>query len=114
MTNSVARAALFVLTLLGLAASGWMFVHNGFALHKGGTVSLLSSTATMDAELEAAATMLLQARVSVGTYAYTDLRHFRDLALVRADETSFCIQVGVGADARHLAGPGGYPAPGPC
>jgi hypothetical protein len=34
--------------------------------------------------------------------------------LVRADTSSYCVQVGPPGTASHLAGPGGAVAPGPC
>ena len=97
-----------------MAASGWAFVQNGGQLHRGGRVPLLAGQAAVDFELQSAASQLLQAKAIVGTYDRAQLPAYHDLAIARADETSYCIQVGSGVQARHLAGPGGLPAPGPC
>src|SRR2546423_1240638 len=51
----VGRAALTVLSLLALVASGWAFVTKGGHLHRGGTTPLLGGAAAVDVELEAAA-----------------------------------------------------------
>ena len=97
-----------------MAASGWAFVQNGGQLHRGGSVPLLAGQAAVDFELQSAASQLLQAKAIVGTYDHAQLPAYHNLAIARADETSYCIQVGSGVQARHLAGPGGLPAPGPC
>jgi hypothetical protein len=108
------RAAIFVLSVCALAASGWAFVQNGGHLHRGGGVTLLMGTAAVDFELESAASQLLQAKALIGSYDQTALPAFHDLAIVPADGESYCLQVGTGLQARHLSGPGGLPAPGPC
>jgi hypothetical protein len=110
----VGRAALFVVCVCALAASGWAFVQNGGHLHRGGSVALLAGTAAVDYELQAAASQLLQAKAEIGTFDHAQLPAFHNLTIARADDASYCIQVGSGTDARHLAGPGGLPAPGPC
>jgi hypothetical protein len=110
----VGRAAIFVISLCVLAASGWVFVQNGGSLHKGGSVGLLSGEAAVDFELQSAASQLLQAKADIGTYDQVRLPAFHNLMVVRADERSYCMQVGAGSQARHLAGPGGLPSAGPC
>ncbi len=65
-------------------------------------------------ELTAASSAMLQAKISLGTFESVSLPQFHDLAIVSATETNYCMQVGVGADATHLSGPGGTPQPGPC
>ncbi len=110
----MARAALFVISLLALAVSGFAFVKNGGELGKGGSISLLSGHNAAYAELTAASTSMLEAKTLTGTFSAVDLRNFHNLAIVRADESSYCLQVGVGKDASHLAGPGGTPTDGPC
>jgi hypothetical protein len=110
----VGRAAAFVLSICALAASGWAFVEHGGRLHQGGHVALLAGQEAVDVELQSAATQLLQAKVETGTFSQTGLPAFHNLAIVRADDTTYCIQVSSGPEARHLTGPGGVPAPGPC
>ena len=108
------KAAFFVLTVCCLVASGWAFAHNGYRLHRGGTVRLVFGVAAQDVELQAAASQMLEAKVAAGSYDSINLRAFHNLVIARADERSYCLQVESGNRARHLAGPGGTPQPGPC
>ena len=108
------RAAVFVFSLCALAASGWAFVQNGGHLHKGGSVALLAGREAVDFELQSAASQMLQAKATIGTYDHVQLSAFHNLVIARSDETSYCLQVGSGSAARHLQGPGGTPATGPC
>ena len=112
--GNVGRAALTVLSLLALVASGWAFAKNGGHLHKGGSVPLLDGPEAVDIELQAAATQMLQAKIAAGSFQGIELRDFHNLTIARADDFGYCLQVGYGANARHLAGPGGTPLPGGC
>src|SRR5437899_12558084 len=106
----MARAAALVLSLLGLTVSGYAFSQKGFHAHRGGNVDI---TIGPDYGLRAAGHTLLEAKASTGTFAATDLRWFHNLTLVRADEVSYCIQVGWGTSARHLAGRAARPPAAP-
>ncbi len=108
------RAALTVLCLLALVASGWAFAKNGGHLHRGGSVALPTGTAAVDQELQAAAAQMLQAKIAADSFQGIELRGFHNLTIARADDYGYCLQVGYGARARHLAGPGGTPLPGDC
>jgi hypothetical protein len=110
----VGRAAAFVLSVCALGASGWTFVHNGGRLHRGGHVALLAGREAVDFELQSAASQMLQLKATLGTYDHASLPAFHNLVIARSDETSYCLQVGSGSEARHLTGPGGLPASGPC
>ena len=110
----VTRAALFVLCVLALAASGWTFWHKHYELHKGGKIELLSGQKLAAFELQTAAHTMAEAKASTGTFAMTDLRTFKNLAIVYATDSSYCLQVGVGAGAMHYVGPAGPPITGPC
>jgi hypothetical protein len=112
--SAVGRAAVFVVSVCALAASGWAFVQNGGQLHKGGSVALLAGREAVDFELQSAAAQMLQLKATLGTYDHASLPAFHNLVIARSDEVSYCLQVGSGAEARHLSGPGGVPAPGPC
>jgi hypothetical protein len=114
ISAGVGRAALTILSLGVLVVSGWTFVRNGGQLHKGGSIPLLSGTAAADVELQTAATSMLEAKAAIGSYAHTDLHPFHNLVVAYADDNSYCLQLGSGSAARHLAGPSGVPAPGPC
>ena len=49
-----------------------------------------------------------------GTYVGASLPPVYGVALVRADTSSYCLQMGAGAAVQHLVGPGGQPAAGSC
>jgi len=111
---AVGRAAAFVLSLCALAASGWAFVRHDGKLHQGGSVALLAGREAVDFELQSAASQMLQLKATLGTYDHASLPAFHNLVIARSSEVSYCLQVGSGAEARHLEGPGGFPAAGPC
>ena len=108
------RAALFLLMLAGLAASGWALYVNELQPHRGGEVRLIRGQELAYHELLAAADVMTQARALVGTYSETSLRRFQDLTVVYANESRFCVVVKKGGNLFHLAGPGGVPGPGRC
>lgn len=108
------RAALFLLIVAALGASGWTFWHKHYQLHKGGAVELLRGQKLASVELQAAAHTMAVAKAEIGTFSMTDLRVFKNLAVVYATDSAYCLQVGVGADAMHYAGPAGPTTPGPC
>ena len=49
-----------------------------------------------------------------GTYVGATLPPSFGVALVRADASSYCLQMGAGAAVQHVVGPGGQPAAGAC
>ena len=65
-------------------------------------------------ELTEAGDQLYLTKKWADTYNGPDLRNFKDLQLMRADETGFCIQVVKEAQVFRLVGPGGKPEPGRC
>lgn len=73
-----------------------------------------ASAGAAAASFQAAAPVLQAHLVQAGTYAGASLPPAYGVTLVRADATSYCLQAGTGAAARHVVGPGGAPAPGPC
>ena len=111
--NGVTRAALFVLVLGGLTMSGWTLYQKDFHAQRGGSVKLVQGRELAMIELTAAGTSEAAAKSAIGTYADTDLRDFKDLRVVYANDTVFCLEVHKGG-VYHLAGPGGSPADGPC
>lgn len=108
------RAALFVLSVIAAAASGWMFWHVHYQLGKGGKIVVISGQELKATELQAAAHAMAEAKAQTGTFSMTDLRVFRNLAVVYANDFTYCLQVGADADAMHYVGPAGPPAAGPC
>src|SRR5438552_275314 len=108
------RAAFFVLLLGGLALSAWTLYQKDFQAHRGGSVKLVHGRELAFIELTAAGTTESAAKAAVGTYTETELKNFRDLKVVYANDTVYCLQVGKGGSTYHLAGPSGAPADGPC
>ena len=108
------RAAVFVLAVGALVASGWTFWHKHYQLHKGGSVVLLSGPTLVEYELQTAARTIAEAKAETGTFEMTDLRAFKNLAVVFANDRAYCLQVGVGVDAMHYLGPAGPVRTGPC
>ncbi len=64
--------------------------------------------------LEKAAEMMEDWRVATGTYAGVKLEGFGGITLVRADETSYCLQLAYGGGTYHREGPNGASALGAC
>jgi len=108
------RAALFVMILGGLVMSGWTLYSRDFHAQQGGSVKLVQGRELAVIELTAAGTTEAAAKSAIGTYADTDLRNFKDLRVVYANDTVFCLEVRKGGGTFHLAGPSGSPADGPC
>ena len=73
-----------------------------------------ASAAVSALNFTAAATQLDSYRAENATYAGATVPPSFGVTLVRADAATYCLQTGVGASARHFAGPGGATAAGPC
>jgi uncharacterized membrane protein len=104
--------------LASLAIVGYLFLAQSKEV---GPTSQAAQQAQADAAAGAAqasfraAAPVLQAHFAqAGTYAGATVPPAYGVTLARADATSYCLQAGTGGTARHLAGPGGSPAPGPC
>jgi hypothetical protein len=110
----MSRAAGFVLMVLVLALSGYTFYEKHFQLHRGGTLHLVRGRELAYTELRAAAHVEAQARAYVGTYRDTSLRSYRNMKVIYANDTVYCLQVKLQGGTYHLAGPRGDPADGPC
>ena len=102
------------LTIAAVAFGGWRMLVPGSEMASSGVsngaTSLISTT--LQASFTGAQASLDAQRVATGTYAGTVVQP--PLTLVRADATTYCLQLEKGAVLQHLAGPGGSPAPGPC
>ena len=64
--------------------------------------------------LETAADAMERAGAMLGSYSDVDASRMPDITVWRADDTSFCIQVGRGRTLFHYNGPQGHPIPGNC
>ena len=102
------------LTIAAVAFGGWRIILPGTESASNGVsdgASTLIST-TMRAAFTGAEASLAARRTVSGTYAGTPVQP--PITLVRADATSYCLQLTQGAVLQHLAGPGGTPEPGAC
>jgi hypothetical protein len=108
----VGRAAAFLLVVLGLAGSGW----GAFKHHTAPPTPFMDRPFAIAAvtELEDAGDQLYLTYRWAQTYDGPDLKNFKDLRIVRADDYGFCIQVAKSGHAFSLTGPGGKPVLGAC
>jgi hypothetical protein len=108
----MARAAAMMFVLCGLIASGWGFWQHQHPKQKALMESLTGQAAA--AELKDAGDQLYLTKRWADTYDGPDLKNFKDLRRVRANDTSFCLEVVKGGSVFRLIGPGGVPEPGTC
>jgi len=102
------------LTIAAVAFGGWRMLLPGTEGGSSGasdSVSSLIST-TMRAAFTGAEASLDAQRMVSGSYAGASVQP--PITLVRADATSYCLQLDQGAVRQHLIGPGGTPQPGAC
>ena len=102
------------LTIAAVAVGGWkMLLPVGSGSQKEITQSVSGMLNTISGAEFTGAEATLDAQRSA-TGSYTGAPVTAPITLVRADEASYCIQLVQGSTARHVAGPGGTPAAGPC
>jgi hypothetical protein len=102
------------LTIAALAFGGWrMIVPGADPASSGvsGSVSALVST-TLNAAFAGAEASLDAQRNATGSYAGATVQP--PVTLVRADTSSYCLQLTRGPVLQHVAGPGGTARPGSC
>jgi hypothetical protein len=101
------------LTIAAVAFGGWRMLlpGTGASSDVSNGVSALIST-TMNAAFTGAQASLDAQRNATGSYAGATVQP--PIVLIRADETSYCLQLDQGAVLQHLAGPGGTALPGAC
>jgi hypothetical protein len=111
------RSLAFPLLLIALAVGGFLFVRQAQSV---GPESRTATHAETRATAAAAATDFGAAQAALlswfaahGTYAGVTLPPAYEVAVVRADASSFCLQAGAGIAARHELGPGGPAQSGP-
>jgi len=102
------------LTIAALAFGGWRMMLPGAdgtsnAVDQG--VSSMLST-VVKAQFTGAEASLDAQRMATGSYAGAVVQ--APIVLVRADDTSYCLQLEQGPELHHDAGPGGTPQPGRC
>ena len=102
------------LTIAAVAFGGWRMLlpgTEGASSDVSDSVSTLISS-TMRAAFTGAEASLAAQRTVTGSYAGTLVQP--PITLVRADASSYCLQLERGAVLQHLAGPGATPQPGAC
>jgi len=115
----MSRSGLGVVSLLvALVLGGALWAMN---VGRSGPTSQTAKRAEAHAQQVSAAASFAQAAIQLeashaqnGTYAGAALPPSYGVTLVRANASSYCLQVGAGAELQHLAGPGGVPAAGGC
>lgn len=112
------RSLSLVSLLVALAIGGFLYARSA---QETGPTSDVAKRAESQASSEVAAANFQSAmptmeayRAEHATYAGALLPPVYGVVVVRADETSYCLQADTGDSAKHVIGPGGTPAPGPC
>ena len=102
------------LTIAAVAFGGWRMLLPGSDSASSGVSNEVSSliSTTLQASFTGGQASLDAQRNATGSYAGAVVQP--PLILVRADTTSYCLQLQKGAVLQHLVGPGGTTAPGPC
>ena len=102
------------LVLAAVAFGGWRMVLPGADSTSSDVEQSVSSmlSTVVKAQFTGAEASLDAQRMATGSYAGAVVQ--APIVLVRADETSYCVQLEQGAELRHLVGPGGTPQPGRC
>jgi hypothetical protein len=113
------RSGLGVVSLLAaLALGGLLWAMNA---NQSGPSSAAAQHVETQAQQVAATANFGQAAIQLqtfyaenGTYVGAVLPASFGVTLVRADASSYCLQMGSGTALQHVVGPGGQPAPGGC
>ena len=102
------------LTIAAVAFGGWRMLVPGSRQRLVGRLERVSSliSTTLKASFTGAQASLDAQRIATGSYAGAVVQP--PITLVRADATSYCVQLEQGAVLQHLEGPGGSPVPGAC
>lgn len=109
------RALALVSLLAVVAIGGYVYTQSASETAgstPGAAVQEAAAGATADANLLTARTGV-EAFFAAGA-TYVGAPTPTGVTLVAADSATYCLQISSGAAARHLAGPGGSPAAGPC
>ncbi|MFN0155807.1 MAG: hypothetical protein ACKVUT_15645 [Gaiella sp.] len=99
-----------VLAAAAAAFGVWQFSSSQGDKAADGAADILAPIA--DARFTVAQANLAQQLAASASYAGATMPP--GATLVRADGSTFCVQIGTGAAVAHLTGPGGAAAAGPC
>ena len=102
------------LTIAAVAFGGWRMLLPGADSASSDVTDGISSliSTTLQASFTGAQASLDAQRTATGSYAGAVVQP--PITLVRADTSSYCLQLEQGAVLQHLEGPGGSPVPGAC
>ena len=103
------------LVLAAVAFGGWRMLLPGADSASSDVSSRVCrrcSQRSCKAQFTGAEASLDAQRTATGSYAGAVVQP--PIVLVRADETSYCVQLEQGAELQHVVGPGGTPQPGRC
>jgi len=102
------------ITIAAVAFGGWRMLLPGTDAASSGVSSGVSSllATTLSAAFTGAEASLDAQRNATGSYAGATVQP--PVTLVRADDSSYCLELSQGSVLQHVAGPGGSAQPGPC
>jgi hypothetical protein len=102
------------LTIAAVAFGGWRMLLPGADTASTGVADDVSSvlSTTLDAAFTGAEASLDAQRNATGSYSGAPVQS--PITLVRADDSSYCLELDKGSIVQHVAGPGGSAEPGPC
>jgi hypothetical protein len=106
------------LLLLTATVIGFLAVtqarHNGPTSETATHAETLAVQAATGVNFRAADAAMQAFFASSSTYAGATLDPSYQVAVMRGDATSYCLQASVDGQVQHEVGPGGTPVPGPC
>ena len=117
-TGDMGRTFGFVLVLVSIAIGAYLFA---FQTRQTAAPSAQPAKAEQQAvadlgsaNFQQAAAQMEAYRAENGSYQGATLPPSFGVMLVRADASSYCLQVGSGTTVQHEVGPNGSPQPGAC
>jgi hypothetical protein len=102
------------ITIAAVVFGGWRMLlpgANSASTDVSDGVSSMLST-VVKAQFTGAEASLDAQRTATGSFAGAPVAP--PVVLIRADGSSYCLQLAQGPELQHLSGPGGTPAPGAC
>jgi hypothetical protein len=112
--SSMRLAFTFGLLIPAVAFGGWrMLIPGADPASKAASDSVAGVTGQVtEAYFTAAEATLAEQQLATGSYAGAAVQP--PITLVRADESSYCVQLDRAPLLQHVNGPGGVPTPGTC
>lgn len=108
------RAAAMFLVLCALIGCGWGAYQRYVAPPQKKAPMESAAGVAAAAQLKEAGEQLYLTKRWADTYDGPDLKNFKGLSIVHADDTRFCLETVKEGFVFRLIGPGGFPEPGTC